>query len=343
MTLPALHRLREAKPEAKLTLLTDEKLSGLWEENDYIDDILTFKKGESPYLIGKRLKNYSFDAALILPNSFRTALECWHGDIPRRIGYAGNWRSFLLTDAIEPRTESIPTQKRIKIDIEYRLINQLKPQTFPSSAHHIHRYLHLVKQLGASNTPIAPKLTPKQEEPPYEALRQPRPHLGIISGAEYGPAKCWPVGNFIEAANQLINKQQVHVLLLGGPNDVKTADEVASKISSDHTTNLAGKTSLSKLVSVLADCDVILCNDSGPMHVAAAVGTPVVVPFGSTSPDLTGPGLPEDADSPHQLLRTDAGCSPCFLRECPIDFRCLKAITVNEVMAAIERVLATKS
>ena len=79
------------------------------------------------------------------------------------------------------------------------------------------------------------------------------------------------------------------------------------------------------------------------MHVAAAVGTPVVVPFGSTSPDLTGPGLPNDTNSPHQLLRTDAGCSPCFLRECPIDFRCLKAITVNEVMVAIERVLATKS
>ncbi len=149
--------------------------------------------------------------------------------------------------------------------------------------------------------------------------------------------------NFIEVANQMIIKHQAHVLLLGSPNDVKTADQVASKLPADHTTNLAGKTSLSELVSVLMSCDVVLCNDTGPMHVAAAVGTPVVVPFGSTSPDLTGPGLPNDANSPHQLLRTDAGCSPCFLRECPIDFRCLKAITVNDVMAAIERVLATKS
>ena len=343
MTLPALHRLREAKPEAKLTLLTDEKLSGLWEESDYIDDILTFKKGESPYLIGKRLRNNAYDTALILPNSFRTALECWHGGIPRRIGFAGNWRNFLLTNAIEPRPESIPMQKRVKIDIEYRLINQLEPQTFPSSAHHIHQYLHLVKQLGANDTPVAPILNCKHNTSAFETTHHPRPYLGLISGAKYGPAKCWPKENFIEVANQMIEKHQAHVLLLGGPNDVKTADEVASKISSDHTTNLAGKTSLSKLVSVLADCDVILCNDSGPMHVAAAVGTPVVVPFGSTSPDLTGPGLPNDANSPHQLLRTDAGCSPCFLRECPIDFRCLKAITVNEVMAAIERVLATKS
>jgi heptosyltransferase-2 len=343
MTLPALHRLREAKPDSKLTLLTDEKLSGLWESSHHYDEILTFKKGESPYVVGKRLRNYSFDTALILPNSFRTALECWHGNIPRRIGYAGNWRSFLLTDAIEARTESVPMQKRVKIDIEYRLINQLKPQTFPSSAHHIHRYLHLVKQFGASNIPIAPKLIPKHKGPSYESLRQPRPHIGIISGAEYGPAKCWPVENFTETANRLINNHQAHVLLLGGPSDIKTADIIASKLPPDHTTNLTGKTSLSELVSVLSACDVILCNDSGPMHVAAASGTPVVVPFGSTSPDLTGPGLPGNADLSHQLLRTNAGCSPCFLRECPIDFRCLESIRVDEVVSAIERVLATKN
>ena len=339
MTLPALHRLREAKPKAKLTLLTDEKLSGLWESSRHYDEILTFKKGESPYAIGKRLKNYSYDTALILPNSFRSALECWHGGIPQRIGYAGNWRSFLLTDAIEPRTESIPMQKRVKIDIEYRLINQLEPQTFPANAHHIHQYLHLVKQLGASNTPIAPKLLPKHGATSYDSPRQPRPYIGMIPGAEYGPAKCWPVENFIETASRLINKHQVHVLLLGGLNDVKTADKITSNLPTDHTTNLTGKTSLSELVSVLSNCDVILCNDSGPMHVASAAGTPVVVPFGSTSPDLTGPGVPNDANWQHQLLRTDAGCSPCFLRECPIDLRCLKSITPDEVVSAIERVL----
>ncbi len=343
MTLPALHRLREANPKSKLTLLTDEKLSGLWECSRHYDEILTFKKGESPYVVGKRLKNYSYDTALILPNSFRSALECWHGGIPQRIGYAGNWRSFLLTDAIEPRTESIPMQKRVKIDIEYRLINKLEPQTFPANAHHIHQYLHLVKQLGASSTPMAPKFLPRQGATPYEASQQPRPYLGIIPSAEYGPAKCWPVENFIETANQLINKHQAHVLILGGPSDIKTADKITSKLPVDHTTNLTGKTSLSELVSVLSDCDVILCNDSGPMHVASATGTPVVVPFGSTSPDLTGPGEPNDANSPHQLLRTDAGCSPCFLRKCPIDFRCLKSITPDEVVSAIERVLTTKN
>jgi len=343
MTLPALHRLREANPKSKLTLLTDEKLSGLWESNRHYDEILEFKKGESPYAVGKRLKNYSYDTALILPNSFRAALECWHGDIPQRIGYADNWRSFLLTDAIKPRTESIPMQKRVKIDIEYRLINQLEPQTFPASAHHIHQYLHLVKQLGASNTPMAPKLLPKDGEPTYETPHQPRPYLGIIPGAEYGPAKCWPVENFIETANQLINNHQVHIFLLGGPNDVKTANKITSKLPAGHTTNLTGKTSLAKLVRVLSDCDVILSNDSGPMHVAAATGTPVVVPFGSTSPDLTGPGLPKDATSSHQMLRTDAGCSPCFLRKCPIDSRCLKSITPDKVIRAIERVLMNQN
>ena len=97
--------------------------------------------------------------------------------------------------------------------------------------------------------------------------------------------------------------------------------------------NLAGKTSLRELMSLLKACRVLLTNDSGPMHVAAALGTPVVVPFGSTSPELTGPGLP--GDSRHCLLKSDAPCSPCFLRECPIDFRCMTGITVERVVEAV--------
>jgi heptosyltransferase-2 len=97
--------------------------------------------------------------------------------------------------------------------------------------------------------------------------------------------------------------------------------------------NLAGKTSLRELMALLKICRVLLTNDTGPMHVAAALGTPVVVPFGSTSPELTGPGLP--GDSRHRLLKSDAPCSPCFLRECPIDFRCLNGISVERVVEAV--------
>lgn len=103
--------------------------------------------------------------------------------------------------------------------------------------------------------------------------------------------------------------------------------------------NLAGATTLAELCAALKFCHVLLTNDSGPMHVAAAVGTPVVVPFGSTSPELTGPGLPGDAR--HRLLRARAPCSPCFLRECPIDFRCLTGITVDTVVKAVLEAIRT--
>ena len=96
--------------------------------------------------------------------------------------------------------------------------------------------------------------------------------------------------------------------------------------------NVSGQTTLRELMALLKSCRVLLTNDTGPMHVAAALGTPVVAPFGSTSPELTGPGLPGDAR--HKLLKSDAPCSPCFLRECPIDFRCMNGISVERVVSA---------
>ena len=339
MTLPAITRLREALPTTRFSLLTHEKLYGLWEHTAHFDHVLTFAKGESPFLIGKRLKSEDFDTSLILPNSLSTALEAWYAGIPRRIGYAGNLRSPLLTHAITARPKAIPMQKRVAIDIEYRLINHLKPQTFPATAHHIHQYLHLAQHLGASTQPLAPQLKRTGDVPSFSATKQPRPYIGLIAGAEYGPAKRWPTEYFIETATQLIEQRQAHMLLLGGPGDRDIASEIADALPADHHTNLAGRTTLPELVSALAACDAVITNDTGPMHVAAAAGTPVIVPFGSTSPDLTGPGLPNDPNSPHQLLRTTADCSPCFLRKCPIDSRCLKEITPTDTVAAVKRVL----
>jgi heptosyltransferase-2 len=116
------------------------------------------------------------------------------------------------------------------------------------------------------------------------------------------------------------------------------ANQVAAAIESQHSgsgavVNIAGKTSLRQLCALLKLCRVLVTNDTGPMHVAAAVGTPVVVPFGSTSPELTGPGLP--GETRHRLLKSDVACAPCFQRLCPIDFRCMKGIAVERVVAAV--------
>ena len=162
-----------------------------------------------------------------------------------------------------------------------------------------------------------------------------QPVFGLNPGAEYGPAKRWPVERFIAAAQEIQKQTNCVWLMSGGKGDIAIASQIASQLPSAnfHLLNLAGKTSLRELMSLLKLCRVLLTNDSGPMHVAAALGTPVVVPFGSTSPELTGPGLP--GDPRHRLLKSDAPCSPCFLRDCPIDFRCLKGIAVERVVEAV--------
>ena len=209
-----------------------------------------------------------------------------------------------------------------------------------TNAHQIHEYLHLVAALGANPEPLTPQLfvTPGEIEAAnkkFDLSKIERPLLGLSPGAEYGPAKRWPMEKFIAAASEIQKRTHCTWLVFGGQADVDIANRIESAMASPPSAiwNLAGKTSLRELMTLLKICRVLLTNDSGPMHVAAALGTPVVVPFGSTSPELTGPGLPGEAW--HRLLKSDAPCSPCFLRECPIDFRCLNGIAVERVVEAV--------
>jgi heptosyltransferase-2 len=162
--------------------------------------------------------------------------------------------------------------------------------------------------------------------------------LGLNPGAEYGPAKRWPVESFATLAKEVTRKVGNCLwLALGASADWERCDQVA-RLAGVHVLNLAGKTSLRQLMALFTLCRVVLTNDSGPMHVAAALGTPVVAPFGSTSPELTGPGMP--GDPRHRLLRSAAPCSPCFRRTCPIDYRCLTGITPERVVEAVLQVLS---
>jgi heptosyltransferase-2 len=167
--------------------------------------------------------------------------------------------------------------------------------------------------------------------------------IGLNPGAEYGPAKRWPVESFAAAANELYRRLNCEFVILGGPGDVALGEQLRAllpaPLAHGHVTLLAGRTRLGELMSVLKACRVVITNDTGPMHIAAALGTPVVVPFGSTSPELTGPGLP--GDPRHRLIKSDAPCSPCFLRECPIDFRCLKGIAPERIVSAVLETIQT--
>jgi heptosyltransferase-2 len=354
MTTPALQRLRQRFPDAHITLFTDEKLVELWRNHPSLDEVLTFSRGENPWSVGRRLQAQKFDTALVLPNSIRSALEVWWARVPQRIGYANPWRDLFLTQRVPARPGHRPMRKLSTREIK-RLIslptsdgnrasrivyNASGSGTPPPDPHHIHQYLHLAAVLGTDPAPLPPHLTISPEE--LETSRSKfglgadsRPIVGLSPGAEYGPAKRWPVARFIEAARAIRQQRDCIWLLLGGSADRQTADAIFPALNPGEAAihNLAGKTSLRELMALLKTCRVLLTNDSGPMHVAAALGTPVVVPFGSTSHELTGPGLPRDPN--HHLLNVKAPCSPCFRRICPIDFRCMNGIRVDQVVQAV--------
>jgi heptosyltransferase-2 len=346
MTTPALQRLREALPDAHITLLTHEKLSDLWQNHPALNSILTFAPLESAWSIARRLREQNFTTALVLPNSPRSALEVWLARIPQRIGYARPWRSWFLTQAVPPRKDRVEMCKRSVSEIRLLTSNTqcgIRNTKFSPDAHQLHEYLNLASALGANTTPPAPALhiDPSELEPVaarFGLKPDVEPIFGLNPGAEYGPAKRWPVERFISAATEIQRKTRCRWLIFGGPADLGIAQEIeigiqkalANSADAPLPVNLAGKTSLRELCVLLKLCRVVLTNDSGPMHVAAAVGTPVVVPFGSTSPELTGPGLP--GDTRHHLLTANAPCSPCFLRTCPIDLRCMTGISVERVV-----------
>ena len=366
MTTPALLRLREHFPGALIALLTPEKLRGLWLHHPAVDEVITFKSDEGPLRIAKKvqlmmwpesagkptvaasaklaasainpLQRGAFDLALVLPNSPRSALETWLARIPRRVGYARPWRNFFLTTAVPSRPDAGQMRKRSASEIR-RLIsnggaNQVSSSLFQASAHQIYDYLHLVAALGANPEPLPTQLAVTPGE--LKAVAQKfnltsqftnnRPIFGLNPGAEYGPAKRWLPDRFIAAAREIQKRTKCVWLILGGKADAVVANEIAAAIGAGQSAaiSLAGQTSLRELCAAIKLCRVLLTNDTGPMHIAAALGTPVVVPFGSTSPGAR-----------HQLIKSEAPCSPCFLRECPIDFRCMNGITVERVVAAV--------
>jgi heptosyltransferase-2 len=220
---------------------------------------------------------------------------------------------------------------------------------YTASDHQMRHYLHLVSFLGANPEPVPPKLEVTPEEVQAIKVRfgfsagSGVRLFGLNAGAEYGPAKRWPRERFVAAAVELQRRTNCHWWIMGGKSDETLANGLASEIAAAKAGRpgsvkcLAGQTSLRELCAALKACDVVMTNDTGPMHVAAAVGTPVVVPFGSTSPELTGPGLPSDPR--HRFIKANVPCSPCFLRECPIDFRCMNGISVAAVVAAVLEVM----
>ncbi|MBI5685097.1 MAG: lipopolysaccharide heptosyltransferase II [Verrucomicrobia bacterium] len=355
MTMPAIQRLKQAHPQAQLAILTGPKLADLWRLHPDASEVIVHEPSNCPFVLlrqARELRRGNFDAAVIFPNSWRSALSVWLAGIPRRVGFRGHARAWMLTDALEEssdyRTRPVMSEGEIrklgaaKSGASSQLAVDIHSQAgslrhaAPGFRHHAFRHLELAARVGADATPCPPRLQ-LGPLPPNACLPKDRPLLALNAGAEYGPAKRWPLDRFIAAAKMMAERRRVRWVIIGGPKDADLGDQIAAALGGQHALNLAGQTTLLGLCHVLSQCRLLLTNDSGPMHLAAALGKPVVAIFGSTEPALTGPGGPR-----HVVLRHAPPCSPCFLRECPIDFRCMTAITVEEVVKATERVFSSQ-
>jgi len=329
MSVPAVRAIKRGRIDAHVTILTPAKLADVWKSVAEVDEIISIDPGDNVFAVARKIRR-NFDVAILFPNSLRVALEVWLAGIERRVGYPGHNRRRLLDSVLEPK-------KRKK---------KKKEPEAPPPRHQVHHYLALAEFVGADISSEVAALAPRRQGPepstanptteneePGTKNQEPGtrnvPTIGLCPGAEYGPAKRWLPERFAEAIRVIHEATQCEWKIFGVEKDRPIADTIVSAAAVP-VTDLVGKTSLAQLMDELRTCDLLLTNDTGTMHIAAFLGVPTVAVFGSTEPALTGPLGPN-----HRILRHHVDCSPCFLRDCPLDFRCMKAIEVPEVVNAV--------
>lgn len=323
MSVPALKEIRRIFSRARISLLVRPWVRDVYSAVEFVDEVLEYDKdGSHRGLKGKtrllaQIKGAEFELAILLQNAFEAALYPFLSGIPQRVGYARDGRSFLLTHAV-------------RIDPEVRKVHQgyyylgilsgaglLAPK--------IWRHHHpLSAEIGVRDMDLESARSLLMRR----GVRQNEILIGLNPGAFYGGAKRWLSQRYAATADLLAAKFDARIVVFGAPNDRRIADQVAQTMTHEALV-LAGETSLGQLMGLLKQCRLLITNDSGPMHLAAALGVPQVALFGSSSEIATGP-----MSAKAEVLRHPVECSPCFLRECPIDFRCMEGITTEMVVAA---------
>jgi heptosyltransferase-2 len=319
MTMPALRALRKTYPGALISLLVKPSVIPVFENNPDIDDIIAyddkFRGITGKLMLARMLRKKKFSMAILFQNAFDAAMIAWLAGIPKRIGYNRDARGFLLTDPVPFNGED-------------------------RKAHHISYYLKLLTSAGIPadfEEPVIHLALEERLKARSILARLRRPILGINPGATYGSAKRWLPERFADVANRFRTHTGGSAVIFGSEKETALAEEI-DRLIPEGKLCLAGKTSLRQLAALIAECDIILTNDSGPMHIAYAVGSPVLAIFGSTDPKLTGP-----VGEGHGVLRKDVSCSPCFERNCITgDLQCMTTVTSEEVFSRIKDLLPDK-
>jgi heptosyltransferase-2 len=320
LALPTIRAVRQKFPDARISIVARPYVTEIYREQSICDELIAYDpKGTQRGWSGRAtlasdLRARKFDVALLLQNAFDAAWLAWRAGIPDRIGYARDGRRLLLTNAI-----AVP-----------------KPGEIP--AHEKFYYLELLRRAGwidqlqddvhiALHVPEARRV--KAAETLLEAgARAHTVRVAIGAGASYGSAKCWPPERFAQWANRFQAETDGDVILFGTAAEASVSNAIIVGMKKKPI-DLTGKTAIGDLPALLSQCQLFLGNDSGAMHVAAAVGLPVVAVFGPTDPFGTAPVTPRSS-----IVQERPYCSPCFLRRCPTGHRCMKSITPEMVADA---------
>jgi lipopolysaccharide heptosyltransferase II len=299
MSVPALGAIRERFPGAHIAILAKPWVADLYRRESFADEVILYNS-ESRWKMARDLRANQFDCAILLQNAFEAALIAWVARIPNRIGYNRDGRGILLT-------QSIPVPKRGEIPRHERFY-----------------YLEMLRRAGIiDKLPDSPAihLTPLSYRNGSERT------IGVSPGAAYGSAKQWLPERFAEAAGKLATARGASIALFGSKSERALCDQVAAMLTGHDVTNYAGQTTLGQFIELASQCELFLTNDSGAMHIASALGVPTVAIFGATDDLATGP-----TGAHARVVRQAVECSPCLLRECPIDHRCMTRVAADRVV-----------
>jgi heptosyltransferase-2 len=321
MSLPAIGAIRQSFPRAEIVVLARPWVADIYARQISIDRVIPYHAARgwrdlgAKWSLATQLRKEQFDSAILLQNAFEAALLVRTAGIPRRIGYARDGRGWLLTDPIAvPNPGEIPPHQRFY-------------------------YLELLRRAGiidALPESAAIRLDGIEEAVNRGELRFGEfgvrlPVIGVSPGAAYGGAKRWMADGFAATASKLALQDAATVALFGSEAERELCDTIAASLSSCGVpvVNLAGRTTLREFIDLASACHLFLTNDSGAMHIASALAVRTVAIFGATDDIATGPTGPLA-----RVVRKEVECSPCLLRECPIDHRCMTRVTPDQVAVA---------
>ena len=318
MAVPAVTAVIDLFRESRVTILTKPDYGEFWANFRGVDKVISFKK-EKGFFYGwemvSELEKKKFDAALILPTSFSSAFLPFAAGIPVRIGWGAEGRDCFLTHVV--------------------------PRPMFRQKHLVWEYLSLVQEgfdrkLPSQTYRLASPITRSAKAEAWKlGVRGKKGWIALSPGATYGPAKRWPLPYWKTLIEKLFRARAESILVLGGKEEERNLEELRTEFSTERRKRvhwLVGKTSLLTLAAVLKRCKILVTNDTGPMHVAAAVGTPTVALFGSTTPAWTRP-----FGRGHEVFYHHVECSPCFQKTCPIGYVCLHEISMEEVFQTVQR------